>query len=114
MHTAGNPVEGQQRPEDSACDEDNLDKKGPLDLDREITTSDQKGHIRALYSTTDPYNESGHISYTEDEGREVKRKIDFRLLPLLCGCYIFSVRTQGVHCHETRANATPVPRQNST
>jgi hypothetical protein len=28
---------------------------------------------------------------TAEENRRVKRKIDFILLPLMCGCYIFSV-----------------------
>lgn len=30
---------------------------------------------------------------TAEENKRVKRKIDFILLPLMCGCYIFSVST---------------------
>lgn len=37
-------------------------------------------------------SESTEILYTEEEAVRVKRKIDFIILPLLCGCYIFSVR----------------------
>lgn len=29
--------------------------------------------------------------FTPKEGKAVKRKIDFILLPMLCACYIFSV-----------------------
>lgn len=36
-------------------------------------------------------NESGQVFFTEEEAARVKRKIDFIILPLLCGCYIFSV-----------------------
>jgi ACS family allantoate permease-like MFS transporter len=34
---------------------------------------------------------SSEILFTEEEAARVKRKIDFIILPLLCGCYIFSV-----------------------
>ncbi|GFP60272.1 uncharacterized transporter C460.05 [Trichoderma asperellum] len=34
--------------------------------------------------------EAGEVFFTEEEGARVKRKIDFIILPLLCGCYIFS------------------------
>lgn len=37
------------------------------------------------------YGHVDHISYSEKESTRVKRKIDFILLPLMCGCYIFSV-----------------------
>ncbi|KAF4437149.1 Major facilitator superfamily domain, general substrate transporter [Fusarium austroafricanum] len=36
------------------------------------------------------YGESEVITYTEEENKKVKRKIDFILLPLMCGCYVFS------------------------
>jgi hypothetical protein len=36
-------------------------------------------------------SESEEIFFTEEEAARVKRKIDFVILPLLCGCYIFSV-----------------------
>lgn len=36
-------------------------------------------------------SESEEIFFTEEEAARVKRKIDFIILPLLCGCYIFSV-----------------------
>lgn len=36
-------------------------------------------------------SESKDIFFTEEEATHVKRKIDFFILPLLCGCYIFSV-----------------------
>lgn len=39
----------------------------------------------------DHASESTEILYTEEEAARVKRKIDFIILPLLCGCYIFSV-----------------------
>ncbi len=35
--------------------------------------------------------ESAEILFTDEEARRVKRKIDYIILPLLCGCYIFSV-----------------------
>lgn len=35
--------------------------------------------------------EAEEVFFTEEEGARVKRKIDFIILPLLCGCYIFSV-----------------------
>ncbi|KAL7949251.1 major facilitator superfamily domain-containing protein [Trichoderma barbatum] len=35
-------------------------------------------------------SESEEIFFTEEEAARVKRKIDFIILPLLCGCYIFS------------------------
>ncbi|KAK1252027.1 hypothetical protein MKX08_003214 [Trichoderma sp. CBMAI-0020] len=35
-------------------------------------------------------SESTEILFTEEEAARVKRKIDFVILPLLCGCYIFS------------------------
>jgi hypothetical protein len=38
------------------------------------------------------FGDVGHVSYTAEEGNRVKRKIDRILLPLLCGCYILSVR----------------------
>ena len=31
------------------------------------------------------------LQYTDHEAKGVKRKIDLVVLPLLCGCYIFSV-----------------------
>lgn len=31
------------------------------------------------------------LQYTDQEAKQVKRKIDLIVLPLLCGCYIFSV-----------------------
>ncbi|RFU75810.1 mfs transporter [Trichoderma arundinaceum] len=34
--------------------------------------------------------ESEEVSFTNEEAARVKRKIDFIILPLLCGCYIFS------------------------
>ena len=49
----------------------------------------------------DSANEQGHMKLYGDveveefslqEQNQVKRKIDFILLPLLCGCYVFSVR----------------------
>jgi hypothetical protein len=57
----------------------------------ENVTNDQdmdKAHI----------SESTEILFTEQEAARVKRKIDFIILPLLCGCYIFSV---GYLCIET-------------
>lgn len=36
-------------------------------------------------------SESEEIFFTKEEAARVKRKIDFIILPLLCGCYIFSV-----------------------
>lgn len=36
-------------------------------------------------------SESEEIFFTDEEAARVKRKIDFIILPLLCGCYIFSV-----------------------
>jgi hypothetical protein len=36
--------------------------------------------------------ESEEVDYSEEEEKQVRRKIDFIILPLLCGCYIFSVR----------------------
>ncbi|KAI5467804.1 major facilitator superfamily domain-containing protein [Mariannaea sp. PMI_226] len=36
------------------------------------------------------YGQSEPISISDEENKAVKRKIDFILLPLLCGCYIFS------------------------
>lgn len=38
------------------------------------------------------YNDSERIEYTEEEGKRVKRRIDRILLPLMCCCYISSVR----------------------
>lgn len=38
-----------------------------------------------------PTSESTEIFFTDEEAARVKRKIDFIILPLLCGCYIFSV-----------------------
>ncbi|KAK4066869.1 hypothetical protein Trihar35433_7296 [Trichoderma harzianum] len=35
-------------------------------------------------------SESEEIFFTKEEAARVKRKIDFIILPLLCGCYIFS------------------------
>jgi hypothetical protein len=37
------------------------------------------------------YGQVDHIAYSAKESARVKRKIDFILLPLMCGCYIFSV-----------------------
>lgn len=37
------------------------------------------------------YGDAEHISYTEEENKRVVRKIDLILLPMLCGCYMFSV-----------------------
>lgn len=34
------------------------------------------------------------LHYTDEEAKQVKRKIDLIVLPLLCGCYIFSVSQQ--------------------
>ena len=34
------------------------------------------------------------LQYTDEEAKQVKRKIDLIVLPLLCGCYIFSVSRQ--------------------
>lgn len=31
------------------------------------------------------------LHYTKDEAKKVKRKTDLIVLPLLCGCYFFSV-----------------------
>lgn len=42
--------------------------------------------------------EPGEAFFTDEEAACVKRKIDFIILPLLCGCYIFSV---GYPCIET-------------
>jgi hypothetical protein len=39
----------------------------------------------------DVYDHAERIAYTPEEGARVLRKIDLILLPLLCGCYIFSV-----------------------
>ncbi len=36
-------------------------------------------------------SESEEVLFTDEEAARVKRKIDFIILPLLCGCYIFSV-----------------------
>ncbi|CEJ89649.1 hypothetical protein VHEMI05480 [[Torrubiella] hemipterigena] len=36
------------------------------------------------------YGDAEHITYTEEENRRVLRKIDLILLPMLCGCYMFS------------------------
>lgn len=37
------------------------------------------------------YGQVDHIAYSAEEEQAVKRKIDRILLPLMCGCYIFSV-----------------------
>lgn len=38
------------------------------------------------------YGHAEHIAYTEQDNRRVLRKIDLILLPMLCACYMFSVR----------------------
>ena len=38
------------------------------------------------------YGDAEHCEFTERENKQVLRKIDFILLPLLCACYMFSVR----------------------
>lgn len=45
-----------------------------------------------VHSVMKVYGDSERIEYTDEENRRVKRKIDFILLPLMCTCYIFSVR----------------------
>lgn len=45
-------------------------------------------------------SESTEILYTEEEAARVKRKIDFIILPLLCGCYIFSVGCPCIEFHD--------------
>lgn len=37
------------------------------------------------------YGDAERITYTEEENKRVVRKIDLILLPMLCGCYMFSV-----------------------
>jgi hypothetical protein len=43
------------------------------------------------------YGEAGHVTFTPEEGHKVKRKIDFILLPMLCGCYVLSVSISSIH-----------------
>lgn len=38
------------------------------------------------------YGHAEHVIYTDEENKRVLRKIDTTLLPMLCVCYIFSVR----------------------
>ncbi|KAK4067269.1 uncharacterized protein Triagg1_7712 [Trichoderma aggressivum f. europaeum] len=51
-------------------------------------------HVEKVTSSQDVdiklASESEEIFFTEEEAARVKRKIDFIILPLLCGCYIFS------------------------
>lgn len=47
--------------------------------------------VKPAQARDDVYDHTERIAYTPKEGARVLRKIDLILLPLLCGCYIFSV-----------------------
>jgi hypothetical protein len=47
--------------------------------------------VKPAQARDDVYDHAERIAYAPEEGARVLRKIDLILLPLLCGCYIFSV-----------------------
>lgn len=69
-----------------------------LSQQKELNIKDyaKDDHVEIGTGTVHPvmkvYGDSEQIEYTAEENKRVKRKIDFVLLPLMCTCYIFSVR----------------------
>lgn len=70
-----------------AHDKDNHTEQTETEREKSICTLDDPKDQDLLVESS-----SVITIYTHDEERHVKRKIDFILLPLLCMCYVFSVR----------------------
>lgn len=99
MQTTSNSFEERRATNTSVCDKNKF--ACPKE---ELSASDEKGYVSEILETANVYNEAGRVSYTEEEGRKTKRKIDLCLLPLLCGCYMFSVRSLNMSYYEPQAN----------
>lgn len=68
-------------------------------MDKDIKTPVDGDHVETGVSSYVDKNtkmsvQTEELEYTDQEARRVKRKIDLIVLPLLCGCYIFSVSLQ--------------------
>lgn len=57
----------------------------------------EKADFGSMTAVREFHEQEAHLSYTPEEERRVLRKIDVILLPLLCGCYIFSVSQRLMH-----------------
>lgn len=74
-----------QHPRDPATVMDK-DIKSPVGGDQVET-----GSSSYIDKNTKMSVQTEELQYTDQEAKRVKRKIDLIVLPLLCGCYIFSV-----------------------
>jgi len=52
---------------------------------------DRKSATHVEVTEMEVFGHAEHVQFTAAEGRKVLWKIDLILLPLLCGCYVFSV-----------------------
>ena len=59
-----------------------------------VEDHDVKGEDVHHESDMKVYGHAEHVFFTPEEGKKVLRKIDLILLPLLTGCYIFSVSSR--------------------
>lgn len=67
-----------------------------LDVKAAGAKTDQASDMEADFATGKVVDAYGQIEvFAEEEKNRVKRRVDFFLLPLLCGCYIFSVGLGG-------------------
>jgi hypothetical protein len=73
------------------------DTKNVIDELTQPPSTSQVEDAKPVGEAMKVYGEAGHVTYTPEEGQKVKRKIDFILLPMLCGCYILSVSIQLLH-----------------
>lgn len=63
------------------------------------------------YEMAEEHETTAVFVFTAKEGKAVKRKIDFILLPMLCACYIFSVSSFRRLLSPSRWFLFQVPRQ---